>query len=216
MRDVLDDAVSRENRLRKRLPKMGFRLQRGRTITSKHWLTRHPAPPRGYRITALASGEVVVGQNFDLTLDRVEDFWEKEEDKRIKKKRKEQVAKMREEAAKKRYHQGLQRGTSPNCLYGLCRSQWCTGDTGGVQCAKAIASGCRRSKRQINDVRPGLVLLNALVAHELLQLVLQALNLGSGFTCKGFPLLKGFDLGGDFIDRHCVVLLYSRGFVPLL
>ena len=93
MRDVLDDAVSRENRLRKRLPKMGFRLQRGRTITSKHWLTRHPAPPRGYRITALASGEVVASQNFDLTLDKVEAFWEKEEDKRIKKKRKEQVAK---------------------------------------------------------------------------------------------------------------------------
>lgn len=101
MKDVLDDAVSRENRLRKRFPKMGFRLQRGRTITSKHWLTRHPAPPRGYRITALASGEVIAGQNFDLTLDRVEAFWQKEEDKRIKKKRKEQVAKTREEAAKK-------------------------------------------------------------------------------------------------------------------
>ena len=102
MRDVLDDTVSRENRLRKRLPKMGFRLQRGRTITSKHWLTRHPAPPRGYRITVLASGEVIAGQNFDLSLDEVEAFWKKEEDKRIKRRREEKTAKMREDAAKKR------------------------------------------------------------------------------------------------------------------
>jgi len=102
MRDVLDDAVSRENRMRKRLPKMGFRLQRGRTITSKHWLTRNPAPPRGYRITALASGEAVDGQNFDLTLEGVEEFWQKEENKRLKKVRKEKAAKMREDAAKKR------------------------------------------------------------------------------------------------------------------
>lgn len=101
MRDVLNDAVSRENRLRKRLPKLGFRLQRGRTITSKHWLTRHPAPPRGYRITVLASGEVVAGQNFDLSLERVEEFWQKEENRRLEKVRKEKAAKMREEAAKK-------------------------------------------------------------------------------------------------------------------
>lgn len=101
MKGVLDDTVSRENRMRKRLPKIGFRLQRGRTITSKHWLTRHPAPPRGYRITALASGEIIAGQNFDLTLEKVEEFWQREENKRLKKKREEKAAKMREEAAKK-------------------------------------------------------------------------------------------------------------------
>ncbi len=102
MKNALDDAVSRENRLRKRLPKMGFRLQRGRTITSKHWLTRCPAPPRGYRITALANGEVIAGQNFDLTLEQVEKFQQREENKQLKKVRKEKAAKMREDAAKKR------------------------------------------------------------------------------------------------------------------
>lgn len=102
MKKLLDDEMSRENRLRKRLPKVGFRLQRGRTITSKHWLTRNPAPPRGYRITALASGEVVIGKDFNLSLNQVEDFWQREENKRLEKIRKEKMEKLRENAAQKR------------------------------------------------------------------------------------------------------------------
>lgn len=102
MKKLLDDEMSRENRLRKRLPKVGFRLQRGRTITSKHWLTRNPAPPRGYRITVLASGEVVIGKDFNLSLNQVEDFWQREENKRLEKIRKEKMEKLRENAAQKR------------------------------------------------------------------------------------------------------------------
>lgn len=84
--DTIDDHTHLEWRLYKRLARLGYRLQHGITVTPGNHcrrLKKHPAPLRGYRITDIASGEVLVGHNFNLSLTDVDRFWAEEYNKRI-------------------------------------------------------------------------------------------------------------------------------------
>ena len=57
-----------EDRLRKRLEKLGFRL-------------KHELRSRGYKITNILTGDVECGGKYDLTLEEVEAFWLREYNK---------------------------------------------------------------------------------------------------------------------------------------
>ena len=87
-----------EGRLKKRLRKFGFALSKGKTETGKIQLKRIP-PKRGFRITDLATGAVVLGEKHDLSLDEVEAFWLQKDNERWAEKRKAKEAK---EALKQR------------------------------------------------------------------------------------------------------------------
>ena len=84
--DTINDTTHLEWRLYKRLARLGYRLQHGVTVTpGDHCrrLKKHPPPLRGYRITDTASGKVLAGHNFNLSLTDVEQFWATEYNKRI-------------------------------------------------------------------------------------------------------------------------------------
>lgn len=84
--DTINDPTHLEWRLYKRLARLGYRLQRGITVTpGDHCrrLKKHPPPLRGYRITDNLSGKILGGCNFDLSLTDVEQFWAAEYNKRI-------------------------------------------------------------------------------------------------------------------------------------
>lgn len=89
--DTINDPTHLEWRLYKRLARLGYRLQHGITVTPENHcrrLKKYPAPLRGYRITDIVSGEVLVGHKFDLSLTDVDQFWAEEYNKRIVDRRK--------------------------------------------------------------------------------------------------------------------------------
>lgn len=73
-----------EERLKKRLRKFGFALSKGKTETGRIQLKRNIPPKRGFRITDLATGAVVLGAKHDLTLEQVEAFWLEKDNERQK------------------------------------------------------------------------------------------------------------------------------------
>lgn len=72
-----------EGRLKKRLRKFGLALSKRKTETGKIQLKRIP-PKRGFKITDLATGAVVLGAEHDLTLEQVEAFWLEKDNERQK------------------------------------------------------------------------------------------------------------------------------------
>lgn len=69
-----------EDRLNKRLLRLGYRLSKGATVSPvrKIPLKREPTK-RGYKITNVSTGEVELGTRHDLTLQQVEEFWQKKD-----------------------------------------------------------------------------------------------------------------------------------------
>ena len=65
-----------EDRLRKRLEKLGFRLTKGETVKRSSHLKqlKHELRSRGYKITNILTGDVECGGKYDLTLEEVEAF----------------------------------------------------------------------------------------------------------------------------------------------
>ena len=77
--DITDSESVRkyEDLLRKRLEGFGYRLHKGRTLKPGQThieLKRRPIQ-RGFRITAVDSGNVIGGEYFDLSLKDVESLW---------------------------------------------------------------------------------------------------------------------------------------------
>ena len=72
-----------EDRLRKRLEKLGFRLTKGETVKRSSHLKqlKHELRSRGYKITNILTGDVECGGKYDLTLEEVEAFWLREYNK---------------------------------------------------------------------------------------------------------------------------------------
>lgn len=72
-----------EDRLRKRLEKLGFHLSKGETVKRSSHLKKLKREPRsaGFKITNVSTGDVECGGKFDLTLEGVEAFWLREYNK---------------------------------------------------------------------------------------------------------------------------------------
>lgn len=72
-----------EDRLRKRLEKIGFHLSKGETVKRSSHLKKLKREPRsaGFKITNVSTGDVECGGKFDLTLEEVEAFWLREYNK---------------------------------------------------------------------------------------------------------------------------------------
>lgn len=72
-----------EDRLRKRLEKLGFHLSKGETVKRSSHLKKLKREPRsvGFKITNVSTGDVECGGKFDLTLEEVEAFWLREYNK---------------------------------------------------------------------------------------------------------------------------------------
>lgn len=72
-----------EDRLRKRLEKLGFHLSKGETVKQSSHLKKLKREPRsaGFKITNVSTGDVECGGKFDLTLEEVEAFWLREYNK---------------------------------------------------------------------------------------------------------------------------------------
>ena len=66
------------NRLYCRLKRLGFHLQRGRTVKPEDYHIQLKKIPvqRGYRITDNATGEIVLGDGFSADYHQVYGFWE--------------------------------------------------------------------------------------------------------------------------------------------
>lgn len=68
-----------EDLLRKRLAKFGYRISKRRTIQPGNFIAlKRTVRPRGFRITNLASGDIVSGEKYDVTIEEVEQLWLKE------------------------------------------------------------------------------------------------------------------------------------------
>ena len=69
-----------EDRLRKRLQRFGYHLSKGATTlpVRKIPLKREPVK-RGYKITNISTGEIELGEKYDLTLAQAEEFWQKKD-----------------------------------------------------------------------------------------------------------------------------------------
>lgn len=67
-----------EDRLSKRLQRFGYCLSKGATISAvrKIALKREPVK-KGYKITNTSTGAVELGERYDLTLEQVEEFWQR-------------------------------------------------------------------------------------------------------------------------------------------
>ena len=80
--DLNDPADVRRaaNRLYCRLKRLGFHLQRGRTVKPEdHHIQLKKIPVQhGYRITDRATGETVLGDGFSDDYHQVYGFWERE------------------------------------------------------------------------------------------------------------------------------------------
>ena len=77
--DVTDPVELRryEARLGKRLQQLGFHLSKGPTIQPGQKIRLKKGPvTRGYQITDVSSNNVVLGMRHELTLQKVERFWE--------------------------------------------------------------------------------------------------------------------------------------------
>lgn len=72
-----------EDLLRKRLNRLGYGLSKRKTIQpGPHFIELKKTPkPKGFKITDVASGSTVAGENYDLSLEEVERFWSKEYEK---------------------------------------------------------------------------------------------------------------------------------------
>jgi hypothetical protein len=86
-----------EDRLVKRLAKYGFHVSKGVTLgpTAQHIQLKREPKDRGYKITDVATGAVIDGARFDLTLDQVESFWLEEYTTRQLAKAKEKAQRFR-------------------------------------------------------------------------------------------------------------------------
>lgn len=97
-----DNLKTKRDRLYHRLRHFGLHLTSGRTICPEEQghiqLLRVPIQ-RGFRVTNLATGEIVLGKNFDAPISDVERFWEK---KYIERERNRHVQKAEKEKEKLR------------------------------------------------------------------------------------------------------------------
>jgi hypothetical protein len=85
-----------EDRLAKRLARYGFRMSKGVTLgpAAQHLQLKREPKARGYKITNAATGAVIDGARFDLTLDQVEEFWLQEYTTRQQAKAKEKMKRL--------------------------------------------------------------------------------------------------------------------------
>ena len=85
MTDLTDTkSVQRyEDLLRKRLNGLGYCVTKRKTIQpGAHFIELKKTPkPKGFKITDVASGSTMAGENYDLSLEEVERFWSKEYEK---------------------------------------------------------------------------------------------------------------------------------------
>ena len=86
-----------EDRLKKRLQRFGYTLSKGKITEpfGKIQLKRR-AYERGYQIINLATGAVEMGEQHDLTLAQVQEFWRAKSDELWEEKRKAKKAKAKE------------------------------------------------------------------------------------------------------------------------
>lgn len=72
-----------EDRLRKRLERLGFHVSKGETVKRSSHLKKLKREPRsaGFKITNVSTGDVECGGKYDLTLEEVEEFWLREYNK---------------------------------------------------------------------------------------------------------------------------------------
>lgn len=77
MSKLIMDERHIEDRLRKRLARLGYQLKKSKTITPKSSLIQLKRLPvvKGFRISKMDTDEVVGGEQFDLTLKEVENWW---------------------------------------------------------------------------------------------------------------------------------------------
>jgi len=109
--DTNDPAELRRaaDRLYHRLERFGYRLQRGRTVKSaEHHIQLKRGPvQRGFKVTDIATGQVVCGEGFTATLQQINQFWEKEAARRWKEKIAAEGQKQRERAETELKERGL-------------------------------------------------------------------------------------------------------------
>lgn len=92
-----------EDLLRKRLNGLGYCVTKRKTIQpGPHFIELKKTPkPKGFKITDVASGSTVAGENYDLSLEEIERFWSKEYEKWCVEQRERKRRKEQEKAAKK-------------------------------------------------------------------------------------------------------------------
>lgn len=90
-----------EGRLYMRLQRLGFHLAKGevKSTSNKKQLKRVPKK-RGYQITDIASGSIVLGRGYNLSLEEVEGFWREKDKERRDAVRQEEAKRRREETKK--------------------------------------------------------------------------------------------------------------------
>lgn len=92
-----------EDLLRKRLNGFGYCVTKRKTIQpGPHFIELKKTPKtKGFKITDVASGSTVAGENYDLSPEEVERFWSKEYEKWCVEQRERKRRKEQEKAAKK-------------------------------------------------------------------------------------------------------------------
>lgn len=86
------------DRLYHRLKRLGYRLQHGRTEIpgDRHIQLKKIPIQRGYRISDIATGKIVLGDGFSADYQQVYEFWERAVARYLTEKRKAEAQKQRE------------------------------------------------------------------------------------------------------------------------